>query len=122
MPASVMKSLVKPAVIVGLVSAAALAASAVPASAASEVVLKDPATYETLNCTVGSYGIQAGLDEYGVTTVDNGCGNRVWLHEFADGSGWAICITGHSDQSIPGEYQFPHNVVISGNTSYCSPP
>ena len=57
-------------------------------------------------------------------TFVNNTGDRVWLHQNADGSGWAVCL-GHGMVYITAGgtvYQNPGNVQITTNTAICGPP
>jgi hypothetical protein len=46
--------------------------------------------------------------------------HRIWLHQNADGSGWAVCFysTG-GNVSIPFGYDNPGNIQVSANTARC---
>lgn len=115
----VTKPRLKGAAVAGFVgvSAAALIASATPASAAAQVTLQGTNGAEHIACQTGNYGVRSDIG--GVTSVSNGCGVRVWLEQFSDGSGWHYCISPHADVSLPGNRQFPRRVYVSTNTAHC---
>lgn len=51
--------------------------------------------------------------------VADNCGVRVWLHQYQNGSGWAICISPYlGDQLGPLAY-YPGNLQVTSNTSNC---
>lgn len=101
-----------------LLSAAALTAYAIPAQAAGQVLLEGSLGYQSIGCYVGHHGVQTYLLD-NIYYVSNSCINRVWFHEYADGSGWSYCISPHAGVYIPGQYQWPKDVFISGNTAAC---
>lgn len=42
----------------------------------------------------------------------NGCGGRVWLHEYKGGTGWSYCISPHAQfASIPNSFSNPYGVL-----------
>lgn len=46
--------------------------------------------------------------------------NRVWLHQFANGTGWADCFWADNvDTPLRGRDQTPGNVQVSSNTASC---
>jgi len=108
--------LFRSAVAAGILSTAALVASAVPASAAPFVTLTGFGGNEEFTCAVTTHGIRVDP----LNTVTNGCANRVWLHQFHDGSGWAYCISGHTgNQSIPARFDAPEQAQVVTNTAQC---
>ncbi len=113
-----MKSLVKFAAAASVLSAAALTASAIPASAAGNVLLIGSAGNDELICTPNlTHGLIGSFEPfyYGV----NGCGTRVWLHQFSNGSGWSYCISPNSSGYIPAYAQFPAQALVTANTAKC---
>lgn len=62
--------------------------------------------------------------EYNVYQTYEECGVRVWLHQNRDwqDGGWAYCLTGGQEDSIPAAYQHPLNIYISDNGSFCGAP
>jgi hypothetical protein len=99
----------------GILSAAALVASAVPASAAPFASLTGFGGTEEFTCAVTTHGIRVDP----LSFADNGCANRVWLHQFHDGSGWAYCISGHTNPSIPAKYDVAEQAQVVANTAHC---
>jgi hypothetical protein len=64
---------------------------------------------------------------YNVLSEGNDCIYRVWLHQYTypkdETSGWTACIApGAYYATIPTKYQHPGNIMISGNTAFCSAP
>lgn len=111
------KFLYKSATAAGLLSAAAIIASTVPASAASSyVTLTGDRGTEEFTCTVGTHGINVNP----LYHADNGCANRVWLHQNLNGSGWGFCISGHTDEAIPTKYDNAQQAQVSKNTAKCT--
>lgn len=107
----------KTATVLGLLSAAAIATSALPASAAAKsfVSLVGNSGTEEFTCTVNTHGISVGA----LHSVDNGCANRVWLHKNLNGSGWGYCISGHTDPGIPTKYDAAQQAQVSSNKAKC---
>jgi hypothetical protein len=115
MSAHAIKFLSKSTTAAGLLSAAAIIASAVPASATSYVTLKGIRGSEEFTCQVATHGINVTP----LISADNGCGNRVWLHKNLNGSGWGYCISGHTSVNIPTKYQNPQQAQVSSNKAKC---
>ena len=115
MSARAIKFLSKSAAAAGLLSAAAIIAPAIPASAASYVSLHGFLGTEQFTCAVATHGINIGP----VSSAANGCANRVWLHQYLNGSGWAYCIPGHTNPTIPTRYQAAQQALVSANTASC---
>jgi len=112
------KSLIFTAV-AGMLSAAALTASALPASAASVLWLYGNDGNQEVICTPpGPHGVQE-LNLVGVAAAQNNCGTRVWLHQFSNGSGWSYCISPNSYTTIPSWADFPAQLLVSSNSAYC---
>jgi hypothetical protein len=111
---------VKAALIAGslVASAAVITASAIPASAASDVLISGGlGAQESFTCANTTHAI-AG-DVIPVNSVANGCGVRVWLHQYSDGSGWSYCISPSSYVNITGKYQDALQAYVSSNTASC---
>ena len=70
----------------------------------------------TFGCSNGSHSLSATT--WG--SVNNGCGDRVWLHQNSDGSGWGYCISKHHDQPLSGRYRYARNLQVTSNTNNCS--
>jgi hypothetical protein len=107
-----------------VVSAAALTASALPASASTYAVLygygnANNGFDQDVICTPpGTHGVEtSALD--GVIAVQNFCGTRLWLHQFSNGSGWSYCVSPRSYATLPGWAEFPAQLLISENTAAC---
>lgn len=116
MTARAIKFLYKSATAASLLSVAAIIASTVPASAASSyVTLTGDRGTEEFTCKVTTHGINVGP----LYHANNGCGNRVWLHQNLNGSGWGFCISGHSDVSIPTKYETAQQAQVSSNKAKC---
>jgi len=112
MSARTKKLLFTSAMAAGLLSATAIIASAIPASAAADVALTSGlGGHEDFNCTVTSHNVTA----VPLSTVNNGCANRVWLH----GTGYSYCISGHTARNIPTAYDNPQTAQVSANTAAC---
>src|SRR5713226_3151591 len=106
------KFLFRSATAAGLLSAAAIIASATPASAASSVALTSSlGVHEDFTCAVTTHNVTA----VPLSTADNGCANRVWLH----GTGFSYCISGHTHQNVPTKYDNPQTAQVSANTAAC---
>lgn len=45
--------------------------------------------------------------------------NRIWFHQYPNGTGWADCYEGIRSWTISGRDQYPGNVFVSGNTAGC---
>jgi hypothetical protein len=114
-----MKSLARFAVATSVLCAAVVTGFATPASAVTEVLLIGRRSNEAFTCTVSTtHGLYSG-PAMGFYQADNGCGTRLWLHQYGDGSGWAYCIGPHVDKGIPAQYQFPAQALVSANTAAC---
>ena len=114
-----MKSLAGLAVAASTLSAAVVTAFTSPAMAATDVLLIGRSTNQAIICTRNT---THGLNSHhamGFFQADNGCNTRLWLHQFADGSGWAYCVGPHVNKAIPNQYQFPAQALVSGNTAAC---
>jgi hypothetical protein len=109
-----------------LPAAAATASPARPAAAAEAALCSghsflwmDGAHPHCLQ-TTGTY-VVAGQGPYG--TFVNNTGDRVWLHQNADSSGWAVCL-GHGMAYVTAggtAYENPGNVQITTNNATCGP-
>ena len=62
----------------------------------------------------------SGPDIYtGLTISDHA--NRIWLHQYPDGRGWAHCFEGRdTSRGISGVDRNPGNIQISSNTAPCN--
>jgi hypothetical protein len=100
-------------------SAATLVAFEAPASAASYVTLTESGTgglqHQEFTCLAGTHAINKGEP----IQVDNGCGVRVWLHQWPNGSGWSYCVSPHTIQDVPSKYQPSTQAYVSSNTAHC---
>jgi hypothetical protein len=114
-PEHATRFLFRSAAVAGILSAAALVASAVPASAAPFASLTGFGGTEEFTCAVTTHGINVDP----LSHADNGCSKRVWLHQFHDGSGWAYCISGNTDPSIPAKFDAPEQAQVVSNTASC---
>ena len=99
----------------GLLSAAAIVASAIPASAAPFASLIGVRGTEEFTCAVTTHGVNVTP----LTSAVNGCGNRIWLHQNLNGSGWGYCISGHTNPPIPTIYDNPAQAQVVANTAHC---
>jgi len=112
MSARTSKFFFRSATTVGLLSAAAIMAYAIPASAAGVIALTSGlGVHEDFNCTVTTHNVTA----VPLSTVSNGCANRLWLH----GIGYSYCISGHTGQTVPTKYDNPQTAQVSANTAAC---
>jgi len=108
------KLLLRSAVAVGLLSSAALVASAVPSSATSAATLTGFFGTEEFNCAVIDHNVSISP----VYTVDNGCGTRLWLHgDFP--SAFSVCISPGKYETVPSEYQDVQDAQVTSNTAAC---
>jgi hypothetical protein len=100
------------------VHATASAGTAAPAVCGNYALVFWGGSNATWFCTLGFY--YAG-NQYGwpVTRIDNDSSHRIWLHQFADGSGWSLCLTGNAIHFLGGAYQDPGNILVSANTAPC---
>jgi hypothetical protein len=122
-----MKSLAKLIIAASVLSAAALAVPALPASAsiapdallysASINSLAQNSNYE-VSCTPGSHAISEAAVG-GVIAAANGCGTRIWIHQNPDGSGWSYCISPYTYTTVPGWAYWPEQILVSANTAGC---
>jgi serine/threonine protein kinase, bacterial len=91
-------------------------ASATPTSASSYVALEGAVGVEKFTtCVSATHSVNVDP----LSFVENGCANRVWLHQNANGSGWSYCVSGHTDESIPAKYDNPAQTLVSANTAAC---
>ena len=112
MSARTNKFLFRSATAAGLLSAAAIIASATPASAASSVALRGAlGGNEDFTCAVATHNVNISP----LSTANNGCSNRLWLH----GPGFSHCITGHSEQNVSTKYENTQQAQVSANTAPC---
>ncbi|HEY7144948.1 MAG TPA: hypothetical protein VH637_11920 [Streptosporangiaceae bacterium] len=130
LPAVVRRSAIAAA---GLAAAATLGVTALsgPAASAGEAARVAPDA-----CGAGNYWVrlQDGFNVYlcSVTTKNlsgntlyqtlyiGNRNNRVWLHQHADGSGWADCFHGQGLRAgLNGHDQNPGNIQVVSNTSPC---
>jgi hypothetical protein len=120
----IMKSLAIFTAAAGVLSAAALTASVLPASASAsasaEVTLYGASdSNQDVICTPpGAHGVEEDI-LFGVDAVRNGCGTRVWLHQFSNGSGWSYCVSPHDYATLPDSAQFPAQLLVSENSAAC---
>lgn len=83
------------------------------------------AAWIPISCAVGENNGTDG--PYNVLKASNGCGDRVWLHQYAYPkdmkSGWAYCISpspaGAAVRTLPAKYQHPLNIQVSANPAAC---
>jgi hypothetical protein len=69
-------------------------------------------------CVLGSITYPNGA--YPVDVIQPVNSHRIWFHELSNGGGWSRCFWGASDTIyIPSQYQYPGNILISGNTARC---
>jgi hypothetical protein len=103
-----------------VVSAAALMASALPASAATDVQLwgNSDANQYVICTPPGTHGVEEDI-LYGISAVTNNCGTRVWFHQFSNGSGWSYCVSPHNEVLVPSWAQFPAQLLVSENSAAC---
>jgi streptogramin lyase len=94
-------------------------AAAIPAAAAVGVHIVYNIGSTTVSCQSANYAITGGKV---VEDVQNGCDVRVWLHQNADGSGWAYCISPFTSRVPPAPYNLPKNFFVSANHAGCTPP
>jgi hypothetical protein len=65
-----------------------------------------------------SFTVTSGLN--GLGYLINTTGNRIWLHQNADGSGWADCFSGGSPYYVGGTRDAnPGNLEETSNSAYC---
>ena len=106
---------------ISLLSAAAFAGPATPASAQThitlEVVQLGGVSFVERICGSGLSNL--GLGQGGVINADNGCNGRLWLHRFANGGGASYCINPNTDKGIPAADQATISVTASANTARC---
>ena len=53
------------------------------------------------------------------SVLTNATGDRVWLHQNSDGSGWADCFSNNNVYALSGRDQNPRNVFVSTNAAPC---
>jgi len=70
-------------------------------------------------CSTGNFYDGGAPYRWPVTYVWNYAAERVWFHQYEDGSGWAKCFSGGYIGSVPAAYQDPGNIFISDNTAAC---
>ncbi len=110
--------LAKAALAAGLLGAAAITASAIPASGASQVLIVGFKGNEAALCGSATHNIRTNI--WPLSQVENGCGTRVWLHQNTDGSGWTYCVSPHSVTGfLQGKYQYAGQFYVSTNTANC---
>ena len=56
---------------------------------------------------------------YPVWEIKNDTGYRVWIHQYANWTGWTHCFSSGTDQSVPSGENQPADIYVSGNTSAC---
>jgi hypothetical protein len=116
----------------GIISTAAVATLAIGLGGAGVAAASaNPAACGPSNAIVHLQGPGRNLYICAVTTVNTtGRGpfnliektthNRVWLHQNANGSGWADCFwADNADVPLTGRDQNPGNVQVSSNTASC---
>ena len=57
-----------------------------------------------------------------MTGIWNACGDRIWVHEYADwgnNNGWAICVSPGHVQPLIGYYAYSTEVYVSNNPAPC---
>lgn len=69
------------------------------------------------NCLQGGPGVRG--QTFAPRELVNSTGYRVWLHENADGSGWADCFDHGNAYRLSGRDQTAAQVEISNNRSTC---
>jgi len=95
----------------------AVALAATPAWAVNTSYLyfnTNPATQQSVLCQFGTSGSVLHPSE--LYKVRNNCSVRMWLHQNADGSGYALCINKTSTANINRIYR---QWLVSSNTAAC---
>lgn len=120
MSARTKRSLVKYTAAVGVLSAAAVMASTIPASAAGQFTIYGASgAHQAVICTEGSSHGTEAIPDRGIVAADNSCGTRVWLFENSNGTGWGICVSPGEYINLPGGEQFPLDAWVSYNPAKC---
>jgi len=100
----------------GIGAAALLAPSSAYAVNTSEIVFNNPSfTEQPVACVFGTTGSVQHPTE--IIRVINNCSVRMWLHQNADGSGAARCISPRSSRAINGTYR---QWQVTSNAAGCS--
>jgi hypothetical protein len=99
---------------VGLLTSAALMASAVPSSATSAATLTGFFGTEEFNCVVTDHNVSISP----VYSADNGCGTRVWLHgDFP--SPFSVCISPGKYETVSTPYEDVQDAQVTSNKAAC---
>jgi hypothetical protein len=94
--------------------------SSTPASASTSVTLigdgEAGVVVQEFSCALGNHATAATEP---IIQVDNGCKNRVWLHQWSNGTGWSYCVTGNAIRNIPAKYQDATQAQVNASTGTC---
>ncbi len=109
----------------GLIAAGLTAVPAVSASAAASVSATWVSSYSSntlsYSCTAGATHTYYSEN---IAYVHSGCGTRVWLHQYTDGSGASYCInpgaTAYGFARAFDQLQVTSNALACDNTSFAN--
>jgi hypothetical protein len=97
------------------IGAAALFAPPAYAVNTSEIVFNNPSfTEQPVACAFGTTGSVQHPTE--ILLVINNCEVRMWLHQYRDGTGSAVCISPDSTKNINGTYR---QWQVTSNAASC---
>lgn len=113
--------------VIGFGAGVASAGAASAASARPAVALSCPANtlcvYNQAGVNTEGWGCSPLTDTHPakpIWTVNNRCSVRVWFHQNANNSGWAICFPPNTELSPLPQYRNPGNIQITTNHSTCT--
>jgi hypothetical protein len=109
--------------VAGVLSLATLGLALLPAISASAVNTSYinfndmPPSHENVACNYGTTKAITMTQSGAILNVQNNCSVRLWLHQYADGSGKGFCITHNTDPGVPvGPWR---QIQVTSNTAAC---
>jgi hypothetical protein len=54
-----------------------------------------------------------------IYAITNACGTRVWVHQYANNTGWSFCISPYVFGRVNAGYRNPGNIQVSSNPRDC---
>lgn len=98
------------------IAALALAAPAYAVNTSFIVFRTMPPSHESVPCHHGTTGRIPFPEDHDISSVQNNCDVRMWLHQYADGTGYGVCIRANSQALIDRLYR---QWQVTTNSSSC---
>ena len=76
--------------------------------------------YDYINCTAGNHAAPTNMREGTPDSwVLNGCNVRVWLAQYANGTGYKLCLSPNAGTTRVWLYKAYADVAVSTNGAHC---